>query len=97
MGDVERDARSCHRLDDHGFARGCRPVEDRQLANLLAVPHASLFSSGLHKSLIGRGETVLVLPFTVTDGDAMFWQVETHGYFRMTNGYGNFIPPGLAM
>jgi hypothetical protein len=45
--------------------------------------------------LIRQGDTVLFLPLTATNGAAMFWQMETNGYFQMINGYGNFIPRAL--
>jgi hypothetical protein len=59
------------------------------------VPKAQMFSSGAYKEFIHPGDTVLFLPFYFANGDAMLWQAETHGYFRMTNGYGNFVPKVL--
>lgn len=60
------------------------------------VPKAPLFAAGRYRDLIGKGETVLFLPFEPDGSNAMFWQVEADGYFRMTDGYGNFIPSELA-
>ncbi|WP_174503490.1 hypothetical protein [Acidiphilium sp. C61] len=60
------------------------------------VPTARLFQGATYKKFIEKGKIVLFLPFGPTSGDAMFWQIETDGYFRMTNGYGNFIPPEFA-
>lgn len=59
------------------------------------VPTGQLFSTAAYRSLIHQGDIVLFLPFTITNGAPMFWQVETNGYFRMANGYGNFIPGKL--
>jgi hypothetical protein len=60
------------------------------------LPKATLFSSGAYKKLIREGSTVLFLPFNFANADALYWQTATNGYFRMTNGYGNFVPPSLA-
>lgn len=62
------------------------------------TPTARLFTKGHYRDLIGENDIVLFLPLSFgSNGNAMFWQVETHGYFRMTNGYGNFIPPSLSI
>lgn len=60
------------------------------------VPTARLFEKANYKNIIGKGKIVLFLPFGPTNGDAMFWQTEANGYFRMVNGYGNFVPPALS-
>lgn len=59
------------------------------------TPTAQLFASGDYRNVIGKGQTVLFLPFNFAAGDAMYYQTEAGGWFRMTNGYGNFVPPGL--
>jgi hypothetical protein len=60
------------------------------------MPAAQLFDSDAYRTMIRRGETLLFLPFGPAQGNEMFWQAETGGYFRMTNGYGNFTPAGLT-
>ncbi len=60
------------------------------------VPTARLFEKAKYKNIIGKGKIVLFLPFGPNNGDAMFWQTEANGYFRMVNGYGNFVPPALS-
>jgi hypothetical protein len=59
---------------------------------------AALFENDAFKSVIGKGETVLFLPFYPDNGngDAMLWQTQSEGYFRMANGYGNFMPPRVS-
>lgn len=59
------------------------------------VPTAQLFGTGAYRRIIRQNENVLFLPFRNANGKAMFWQTETDGYFRMTNGYGDFIPIAL--
>lgn len=60
-----------------------------------SVPTARLFRTDAYRRLIRRNDLVLFLPFKNANGRAMFWQTETRGYFRMANGYGDFIPPAL--
>ncbi len=52
----------------------------------------SLFTTGLYKSCIGRGENVLTLPFG-TLGDSMLWQARSHFWFRDAGGYISPLPP----
>jgi hypothetical protein len=61
------------------------------------VPKPALFKSGQYRRIIPARATVLFLPFSPGNGDAMFWQTQADGYFRMANGYGNFVPPDLAI
>ncbi len=60
------------------------------------LPKAQLFQGGHFKAYISRGQDVLFFPFTPYTGNAMLWQAEAGSYFKMANGYGNFIPPQLA-
>ncbi len=59
---------------------------------------ASLFENDAFKSVIAKGETVMFLPFYPGNGngDAMLWQTQSDGYFRIANGYGNFMPPMVS-
>ena len=59
------------------------------------VPRARLFDTKLYRQVIGRNRLVLILPFGFERGAPMFWQAKTGGYFRMLDGYGNFIPGPL--
>ena len=52
----------------------------------------SLFTTGLYKSCLGRGENVLLLPFG-TLGDSMIWQARSHFWFRNAGGYISPFPP----
>ncbi|MDR3504708.1 MAG: hypothetical protein P4L52_00515 [Acidocella sp.] len=71
------------------------PATGEQRVWSTPVPTAQLFGTDAYRRLIRQDDTVLFLPLTVTNGAAMFWQLETNGYFRMINGYGNFIPRAL--
>ena len=51
-----------------------------------------LFTTGLYKSCLGRGENVLLLPFG-TLGDSMIWQARSHFWFRNAGGYISPFPP----
>jgi hypothetical protein len=74
------------------------------LAALALIPNVSwsawsrtpqvppLFTTGLYKSCIARGENVLLLPFG-TLGDAMLWQVRSNWWFRNAGGYVSPFPP----
>jgi hypothetical protein len=57
------------------------------------VPQAQFIQSGAYRQHIARGSIVLVLPLKPANGDAILWQLETKGYFRILDGYGDFIPP----
>ncbi|MEE3501691.1 hypothetical protein [Acidiphilium acidophilum] len=59
------------------------------------IPRVRLFQNRLYKKYVKKGETVLFLPFTQVNGDAIVWQTQTDGYFRTINGYGNFIPTSI--
>jgi hypothetical protein len=52
----------------------------------------SLFTTGLYRSCLGRGENVLLLPFG-TLGDSMIWQARSHFWFREAGGYISPFPP----
>ena len=52
----------------------------------------SLFTTGLYKSCLGRGENVLLLPFG-TLGDSMIWQARSHFWFSDAGGYISPFPP----
>jgi hypothetical protein len=54
------------------------------------VPH--LFTTSLYRKCLGRGETVLLLPFG-TDGDAEIWQVRSGFWFEDAGGYVSPYPP----
>jgi hypothetical protein len=43
------------------------------------------FSSGIFKHYLAKDETVLILPYG-TRGEPMYWQAQTHMYFRMAQG-----------
>jgi hypothetical protein len=43
------------------------------------------FSSGVFKHYLSKDETVLILPYG-TRGEPMYWQAQTHMYFRMAQG-----------
>jgi hypothetical protein len=52
----------------------------------------ALFSSSLYKSCIGRGETVLLLPFGTLD-DSLLWQARASFWFDVAGGYVSPDPP----
>jgi len=53
-------------------------------------------ATGLYRTAIARGETVLVLPYPSYD-DAMLWQAETGFWYRMADGsLSPAIPDGVA-
>ena len=54
-----------------------------------------LFTTGMYKSCIGRGENVLLLPFG-TLGDSMMWQARAGFWFRDAGGYISPYPPRLV-
>ena len=43
------------------------------------------FSSGVFKRYLSKNETVLILPYGMR-GESMYWQAQTHMYFRMAQG-----------
>jgi hypothetical protein len=43
------------------------------------------FTSGVFRKYLSKGETVLILPYGMR-GESMYWQAETHMYFRMAQG-----------
>ena len=46
----------------------------------------ALFTTGLYRSCLVRGENVLALPFG-PGGDSMLWQAESSFWFRLAGGY----------
>src|SRR5205807_1669551 len=46
----------------------------------------AFFTTHQYRSVLTRGETVLVLPFGQL-GNSMLWQAETGMWFRMAGGY----------
>ena len=56
------------------------------------LPNPRFFTTHQYRTLIRRGETVLVLPYGYTGG-SMLWQAETGMWFRMTGGYLTPQPP----
>jgi hypothetical protein len=61
-----------------------------------AVPRAALFADGNYRASIAADANVLFLPLRASRSPAMYWQMLSGGYFRMANGYGDFIPPAVA-
>jgi hypothetical protein len=53
-------------------------------ANSPKVP--ALFTTGLYRSCLGRGETVLAFPFG-PGGTSMLWQANSAFWFRLAGGY----------
>jgi hypothetical protein len=51
-----------------------------------------LFSTGVYRSCLARGQNVLLLPFG-TLGDSMMWQARTNFWFRDAGGYISPYPP----
>jgi hypothetical protein len=49
------------------------------------------FSTGLYRSYLKPGETVVILPYGF-EGDGMMWQARSAMYFRMAGGYVGFAP-----
>jgi len=43
------------------------------------------FSSGIYKRYLSQDDTVLILPYGMR-GESMYWQAQTHMYFRMAQG-----------
>jgi hypothetical protein len=54
------------------------------------------FTTLEYRSVLNRGETVLVLPFGPFDM-SMLWQAETGMYFRMAGGYVSGVPLGTYL
>jgi hypothetical protein len=52
----------------------------------------SLFTGGLYRSCLVRGENVLALPYGPR-GDSLLWQVESGFWFRIAGGYISPSPP----
>ncbi len=59
--------------------------------NKIAVPQ--LIQNDIYRQYIARHSIVMVLPVLAANGDAILWQTETKGYFRILDGYGDFVPP----
>ncbi len=55
-------------------------------------PNPPFFTTDEYRSVLRRGETVLVLPYGYLDV-SMLWQAETGMWFRMAEGYLNPVPP----
>ena len=55
-------------------------------------PNPPFFTTHEYRSVLRRGETVLVLPYGYL-GFSMLWQAETGMWFRMAGGYLNPAPP----
>ncbi len=55
-------------------------------------PNPSFFTTHQYRTVLRRGETVLVLPYGYLDV-SMLWQAETGMWFRMAEGYLNPVPP----
>jgi hypothetical protein len=58
----------------------------------VAPRNPRFFSTGLYRSYLSRGETVLALPFGANDV-SMLWQAETGFYFYMPEGYVSGVVP----
>jgi hypothetical protein len=56
------------------------------------LPNPALFTTHGYRSVLTRGETVLILPFGQL-GNSMLWQAETGMWFRMAGGYLNPVYP----
>jgi hypothetical protein len=54
------------------------------------IPNPRFFTTDQYRTVIQRGETVLVLPWP---GLSMLWQAETGMWFRMAGGYISQAPP----
>jgi len=58
------------------------------------VTNPPFFSTQQYRSVLRKGETVLIVVPPTTPGAPMFWQAETGMWFRMTQGYlGRKFPP----
>jgi hypothetical protein len=55
-------------------------------------PNPPFFTTHEYRSVLKRGDTVLVLPYGPA-GFSMLWQAETGVWFRMAGGYLNPVPP----
>lgn len=60
------------------------------------VPTATLFESDLYKQFIPEHSTVFFALPGYYNGNPMFWQAKTGGWFKMVNGYGIAVPPQLS-
>jgi hypothetical protein len=43
------------------------------------------FTTGVYRQYLAKNETVLILPYGIR-GESMYWQAQTHMYFRMAQG-----------
>lgn len=59
-------------------------------------PNPRFFTTLEYRSVLHRGETVLVLPFGPFDM-SMLWQAETGEWFRMAGGYVSGVPLGTYL
>jgi hypothetical protein len=59
-------------------------------------PNPRFFTTLQYRSVLHRGETVLVLPFGPFDM-SMLWQAETGEWFRMAGGYVSGVPLGTYL
>jgi hypothetical protein len=49
----------------------------------------TFFSTELYKSYLSPGETVIIIPYSIT-GDSMLWQAASNMYFNMVQGWTGF-------